>query len=264
MSAPQIFSFEPIGVFHCGEKYRYDAPRQGVFANGNIGVIELEKGKNYEQALADLSGVERLWVIFVFHNNSAWKAKTSPPVSPDRKIGLFATRSPYRPNPIGLSCVELVKIEGLKIYIRNFDLLDGSPILDIKPYISQADSFPESRVAWLQEAKKQEFTLEYSSEFLEKVAFIRDNSSLDPMRFCEVQLTINPLDGKRKRLIHCGANSYIIAFRTWRIDFCLDAKNSIIRVENIKSSYSPTELIDIENDKYGDKQLHVNFIDKFS
>jgi tRNA (Thr-GGU) A37 N-methylase len=88
--------------------------------------------------------VERIWLLFVFHNNSNWKAQSSPPVAPNRKIGVFATRSPYRPNPIGLSCVELVKIEKLKIYVRNFDLLDNTPILDIKPYIPYSDSFPDA------------------------------------------------------------------------------------------------------------------------
>ena len=263
MKDAQKFSFEPIGVFHCGEKYRYDAPRQGVFANGNIGVIELDKGKNYEQALSDLDGVERLWVVFVFHNNSGWKAKTSPPVAPARKIGVFATRSPYRPNPIGLSCVELVKVEGLRIFVRNFDLLDGSPILDIKPYISLADSFPESRVAWLEEAEKKEFSLEYSPEFIEKNEFIKNNSQLDPMRFCEVQLSINPLDNKRKRLTHCGENRYIIAFRTWKIEFCIDEENFAVKIKNIRSSYMQAELLDLNCDKYNDKQLHRDFIAKF-
>ncbi|MBR7128394.1 MAG: tRNA (N6-threonylcarbamoyladenosine(37)-N6)-methyltransferase TrmO [Lentisphaeria bacterium] len=257
------FSFAPIGFFKCDEKYRYDTPRQGVFANGNVGVIELAKGCNFEQALQDLDGVERIWVIFVFHNNSNWKTLSSPPIAPDRKIGVFASRSPYRPNPIGLSCVELVKVEGLKIYIRNFDLLDGTPILDIKPYISVADSFPDSRVAWLEEANKKEYKLEFSIDFQKKSEFIYQKSKLDPQKFCEVQLSVNPLDYRRKRLTEFENNLYVIAFRTWRIEFRIFEECKKILVQDIFSNYTIDELADSASDKYNDKKLHAEFREKF-
>lgn len=257
MALGEKFCFEAIGVFRCDEKYRYDTPRQGVFANGNIGVIELAKGRNFEQAIVDLAGVERLWLLFVFHNNSNWKAKTSPPVAPNRKIGVFATRSPYRPNPIGLSCVELVKIEGLKIFVRNFDLLDGTPILDIKPYISLADSFSQSRVNWLDEAKKEEYFLEFSDRFLKKSEIIYQKGKLDPIKFCEVQLSVNPLDAERKRIMKIANDEFVISFRTWRIKFSLEQNSRILHVSDIDSGYSDLELSNIQEDKYGDKKLHL-------
>ena len=252
-------TFSPIGIFHCSEEYRYDTPRQGVFADGNIGVIELAKGQNFEQALKDLDGVERIWLLFVFHNNSNWKAQSSPPVAPNRKIGVFATRSPYRPNPVGLSCVELIKIEKLKIYVRNFDLLDNTPILDIKPYIPVADSFPGSRVTWLEEAKKEEFSVAFSPLFEKQSEFILQHGNLDVKNFCKVQLSINPLDGSRKRLQKVSENTYIIAFRTWRIIFTINFSSHQIDVCEINSAYTQAELLDLLNDKYNDKKVHLYF-----
>lgn len=257
-----MFTFEEIGRFYCDENYRYDAPRQGVFANENEGVIELRRGKNFEQALEDLAGVERIWVIFVFDQNKNWKTKTNPPVAPNRKIGVFATRSPYRPNPIGLSCVELVRIDGLKLYIRNFDLLNNTPVLDIKPYISMADAFNDSRVAWLEEAEKLEYTIEFSELFLAQSDFIYQACNFDIRNFCQIQLSVNPLDKNRKRIEEVGDNLYEIAFRTWRISFVL-FENELLRVMSIRSNYSPIELTDLAHDKYNDKLLHFAFVRKF-
>ena len=139
------FRFEPIGfVKSGGGTYPQEAPRQAAFAS-NEGVIELLPGRNFEQALEDLAGFERIWLVFVFDRNRNWKPKVLPPDGSSRKRGVFATRSPHRPNPVGLPAVELLRIEGRSVHIRNFDLLDGTPILDIKPYIPEADAFPASR-----------------------------------------------------------------------------------------------------------------------
>ena len=143
---------EPIGfVKSGGGNYPQEAPRQAVFAR-NSGVIELLPGHGYEQALEDLGGFERIWLIFLFdRNGGGWKPKVRPPDGSVHKRGVFATRSPHRPNPLGISAVELDRIEGRKLFIRNFDLLDGTPILDIKPYIPAADAFPNARAGWRDE-----------------------------------------------------------------------------------------------------------------
>ena len=163
------YSFKAIGVLRGGGEFPQQAPRQGVYAR-NEGYIELFPHCNYEQALEDLGGFERIWLLFVFDRNVNWKPKVLPPYGIDRKVGTFASRSPYRPNPVGLSAVELVKIEGLKVYIRNFDLLDGTPILDIKPYIPEVD-FTVEIVASTDgvtkkdaEGKLSHFTTAYDSE----------------------------------------------------------------------------------------------------
>ena len=161
------FTFKPVGYVYCGQQYRSEAPRQGVFAE-NEGIIRFEKGHNFEhiisldkqielnfeQALADLKGFSRIWVIFCFHLNDNWKPLVQPPVvGQKKKVSVFATRSPHRPNPIGMSCVELIKVDGLDVHIRDFDMLNDSPVLDIKPYIPRVDSFPDAQIGWLENAK---------------------------------------------------------------------------------------------------------------
>ena len=122
--------FEPIGTFHCTARYPYDAARQSPIAESNGGCVLLEIGHNHEQALQDLEGFSHIWLIYVFHHNPNWRPMVQPPRA-SRKVGVFASRAPYRPNPIGLSCVELISIQGLCVNVGPHDLLDGTPILDI-------------------------------------------------------------------------------------------------------------------------------------
>ena len=108
----------PIGSFFGDAVYKYDVPRQGSLFAGHPGRIELKPGNNFEMALRDLEGFERIWVIFQFHENEGWRPTTRPPVPPKGRdrVGTFASRSPYRPNPIGLSCVRLLSAGYQTVY----------------------------------------------------------------------------------------------------------------------------------------------------
>ena len=194
------FEFTPIGTFYCDQQYRFETPRQGVFAH-NSGWIELNDDRNLLDACHDLAGVERIWIVFCFHLNRNWRPFIRPPVSPDgRRIGVFATRAPYRPNPVGLSCVELDRVEKRKLFIRNHDLLNDTPVLDIKPYIPSADSFPDSKVSWLDKANMEKWKLEYSPKARKQIEWLKRNGGPDLYNFAEVQLTIDPFNTRRKRV----------------------------------------------------------------
>ncbi|MGB1013854.1 MAG: tRNA (N6-threonylcarbamoyladenosine(37)-N6)-methyltransferase TrmO [Nannocystaceae bacterium] len=151
----QAITLRPIGVVHSPYTERFGTPRQPPITQQVLGdeakpgFIELHPGHNYDQALRDLDGFERIWVVFVFHLNHGWNPMVRPPRGPGHKQGLFATRAPHRPNPIGLSCLELDRIEGRSVYVRGLDILDKTPVLDIKPYIPYADAFPQARAGWL-------------------------------------------------------------------------------------------------------------------
>ena len=112
-------------------------------------VIEFVDGFPAE-AFHDLVGFERIWLIFQFDRSEGWKAQVRPPRGGGKR-GVLATRSPHRPNAIGLSAVELVAVEASGLRVRGMDLLDGTPILDIKPYVPYADAFPESAAGWIDE-----------------------------------------------------------------------------------------------------------------
>ncbi len=137
--------FRPIGVVRSPFTWREEAPRQPDLATSD-GEIRLLAG--HHNCLKDLAGFERIWVLAWFHRSHGWKPQIVPPR--DRvKRGVLATRAPDRPNPIGLSCVRLVAVYGGSILIRDHDLLDGTPVLDIKPYIPAYDAHPEANAGWV-------------------------------------------------------------------------------------------------------------------
>ena len=124
------------------------------------GRIEFTKKYAVKEALRGLEGFSRIWLIWGFSQNKPAKGEWQPTVRPPRlggnaAMGVFATRSPYRPNPLGLSCVELVGMDGTNLIVKGADLADGTPIFDIKPYIPYADSFPDAAAGFANEAPEK-------------------------------------------------------------------------------------------------------------
>lgn len=141
-----LASLTPIGLIRTPFKEPAGTPIQPVFAGDSEGVVEVFP--EYADGLRDLDGFERIWLLY-------WLDRAPPPrlrLVPFRdsvERGLFATRAPCRPNPIGLSCVRLLGVRGNLLTVGGVDLLDGTPVLDIKPYVPQFDAFPQSRAGWL-------------------------------------------------------------------------------------------------------------------
>lgn len=256
--APDYFSFQAIGFVESERKYRFETPRQAVFAEQGS-FIRFVPDARMAQAAADLRGFDRVWVLFCFHLNlgKPWKAKVRPPVSPDgARYGVFATRSPHRPNPIGLSCVELLSISDDGLGIGPNDLLDGTPVLDIKPYIPEADAFPDVAAGWRDMAVAAAWEIDFSAEALDIAGKILSLSGLDLIGFCKLQLGSNPFDRRRKRVRELGGNEYAIGCRTWQIRFEADLQNRKIQVREIQSNYTDDELSDHAPDPYADKDVH--------
>lgn len=151
---PTAFTFQPIGRVSSPYGQRIDAPHQPTVVAGTESgapaeaVIELSDALPQE-ALRGLEGFERIWVLFCFHRSEGWAPLVKPPRSAAGRQGVLATRSPHRPNALGLSAVELVAVEGRSLRVRGIDFLDGTPVLDIKPYVPYADAFPEARAGWI-------------------------------------------------------------------------------------------------------------------
>ncbi|NLZ64359.1 MAG: tRNA (N6-threonylcarbamoyladenosine(37)-N6)-methyltransferase TrmO [Lentisphaerae bacterium] len=254
-----MLQLEPIGFFHTQAQYPYDVPRQGVLAAGNSGVIELLPGKGFEQALEDLDGFSHLWVIFWFHLNQSWHAKVRPPRHRERKVGVFASRSPYRPNPLGLSVLKIKDINGLKIQVQDHDLLDGTPILDLKPYLPYADSFPEASAGWTAATPSESHSVHFSPLAEQQLQWLSQNGLGCLKTFLCVQLASDPLNPARHRLV-CLQGCTALAYRTWRACFSINARD--VEVEAILSGYSSTELLQA-SDQYHDKELHRRFLEVF-
>jgi len=252
-------TFDPIGIFRCDQRYAYDAPRQGTLAVEATGVVELVSGRNLEQAVQDLAGFERIWLLYLFHHNESWKPLVRPPRG-ERKVGVFASRAPYRPNPIGLSCVRLVAVEGTRVLVAEHDLLDGTPVLDIKPYLPYADSFPEARAGWVDELAEPEFAVTFSPEAETQLDWLEGQGLVALRPFLRDQLSIRPTDPSRKRLRQLGPDRWEIAYRTWRAEFVLLPGE--VRVQSVGSGYQAEELASTA-DRYEDKALHRSFVARF-
>jgi len=143
-------AIEIIGRARTPWKRREDAPHQPNAAPDTEGVLEI--APEYRAALADLDTFERIWVIFLFDRSRGWAAKVKPPRGGPKR-GVFATRAPNRPSQIGMTCVALdgVDIDSGVIRVRGIDLLDDTPIIDIKPYLPMVDAWPNAGHGWLEQ-----------------------------------------------------------------------------------------------------------------
>ncbi len=128
--------YHPIGMFQTDLTPLTGAPRQGIIQSENKGIIEIFE--DYSDALRDIENYEFIIVLYHLHLSGGWHSIVTPPNS-KRSFGLFATRSPNRPNPIGFSVIRLDKIENNKLFVSGIDAYDGTPVLDIKPWIPSID-----------------------------------------------------------------------------------------------------------------------------
>ena len=154
-------TLEPVAVYRGALGSKFGIPRQSGLVPSLRGRIVFEPAYRNRDALRGLEGFDRIWLIWGFSANRPAKGEWQPTVRPPRlggntALGVWATRSPYRPNPLGLSCVELESIDGMELVVRGADLMDGTPIYDIKPYVVYADSFPEARSGFAASAPESE------------------------------------------------------------------------------------------------------------
>ena len=144
---------EPIGVLRADFKQKFCTPRQGSLAKSSRAVLELSPEWRGRGLLAELAGFSHVWVISHLHLNSTNKllAKVHPPRLRGRKVGLMASRSPHHPNQIGLTLARVLRCEGDVLELSEIDLVDGTPVLDLKPYVASADRPDAYMCGWVDE-----------------------------------------------------------------------------------------------------------------
>ena len=165
-----MYRFRPIGLIHSCFKEKFGIPRQSGLIPAAEATLELIPPFDRDEAVRGLKGFSHLWVLFLFPAQAAatWRPTVRPPrLGGNRRIGVFASRSPFRPNPIGLSAVRLTKIERVRgrlvLQLRGVDFLDGTPVLDIKPYIPYADSIPDASGGFASSAPGVPISVHYAS-----------------------------------------------------------------------------------------------------
>jgi tRNA-Thr(GGU) m(6)t(6)A37 methyltransferase TsaA len=200
------YEFEAIGLAQTPFSQRFGIPRQPGLVPEAKGILKINGHPDFKFALKRLEEFSHIWVLFVFHahGGNKWKPTIRPPrLGGKEKAGVFSSRSPHRPNPIGISVMELEKIDfdakgGPELHVRGVDLLDGTPILDVKPYIPYADSVPDANAGWAKEEIKKT-AVEFEPLALSKIktAELEGYSGLKDL--IEQLLTIDPRPGFQKR-----------------------------------------------------------------
>lgn len=235
-------TIEPIGLLEGGFATPQTAPRQGTLtcepARARIRLNPRFEGRpsNFKQALQDLDGFERAWLVFGFDRSQGWIPVVRPPRGDGTKRGVFATRAPHRPNGLGLTAVRILKVNDLELEIEGHDLLIGTPIYDIKPYVAGADAFPEVKQGWLDGIDEFRYQIEESDAFTNSLQALSapDRDSL--RQFVAEQLSFQPLDDSRKRVEarSDAVDQHTIAYQNWCIDFSLDESARTIRVADVR------------------------------
>lgn len=257
------YVFEPIGVVRSPFVERSDAPRQAALASDAEGRIELEAGRGFEHALEGLEAFEWVWILFVFHRNveeaRGWRPKVLPPRSATKQ-GVFATRSPHRPNPIGMTSARLERIEGLVVHVRGLDLLDRTPVLDLKPYVAYADAHPDARAGWLEAPDPLDaWRVEFDAIAAVQLEWLRGRGvDLEPALVRALALGPQPNPYRRIRRSPGDPAKMTLALKEWRADFVAAREERALRVLALRSGYRVKEIA-----QEGAPEVHRDFVAKF-
>ncbi len=224
-------NFEPIGLIHSSYKHLFGIPRQGRYATSNEAVLEILKPYSLKNITEGLEGFSHVWLIFVFHRNrnKVSPGKVHPPRLGGKKMGVLATRSPHRPNPIGLTCSELIKVEKDRLYLRGVDLVDQTPVLDVKPYVRDYDSYPDAQRGWLENCSLEVIPVSFSQNFENE--FNKNNLKnhfKEMIREC-LELDPRPLVYKdRPERVHTlSLDNWEIDFKYWNKQFLVEGLRPI-------------------------------------
>ena len=158
---------EPVGHIITPFSQKFGIPRQGAGLSIAKGEVKFSTNIKVAEACEGLEQFSHLWLVFQFHENAekGWSSKVRPPrLGGNDKLGVFATRSSFRPNGIGMSVVKLISVNKNSISVEGVDMLSGTPILDIKPYIAYADSLPNAQCSYAQESPSLPLKLIYSTQ----------------------------------------------------------------------------------------------------
>lgn len=183
--ANQDYQFRPVGWIESPYKEKFGTPRQPGLVDAPLGAVVLRDDLNSD-ALDGLKDYSHAWLIFVFHANQSFKTgrpfektKVHPPRLQGAAVGVFATRSPHRPNPVGLSLVKIERVEGRRLYIRGLDLIDGTPVLDIKPYLPTVEAPLDAFEGWSANLAPTQFEVEWSLEALGQLSAASENPTAE-------------------------------------------------------------------------------------
>ena len=167
----KIMTLKVIAYARNGHTDKFGIPRQSREDSPILTRIVFEPEYNVPEALRGIEGYSHLWLLWGFSEVDSWSPTVRPPrLGGNKRMGVFATRSPFRPNPIGLSSVRLVRVGQGELVVSGADVLDGTPIYDIKPYLSFSDSHPDAKNGFAEETKDYQLEVKWQVEDTTSIA----------------------------------------------------------------------------------------------
>ena len=255
-------TLKPIGVIRTHMRTKFQSPHQPTNTSHEESTIKLIPGMQLHVAVQDLASFDRIWLIWWFHRNESWRPLVLPPRGEAKRRGVFATRSPHRPNPIGITSVPLLGVQGLTLRIGSSDLVDGTPILDIKPYIPEVDAFPEASSGWLHEvdeylAAPKQYQIAISARAEEQLAWLRSEWEIDFLPKVTEVLTRDPRPHRTRRIKRVDQDTFQMGCGPWRVVFTL--VDNLVTIKEITSGYSRSLLYKDSSEWVPDQDAQVAF-----
>ncbi len=259
-------TLSPIGFLRTAKQVKFQALHQPSEVAAERNYLELLPGCDYETALRDLAGFSRVWLLSWFHRNQTWRPLVLPPRGPAKRRGVFATRSPHRPNPLGLTPVQLIAVEGRTLILGACDLVDGTPIFDLKPYIPAYDAFPDARAGWTDEvAAAQEIPPSFSVSLAPlaetQAEWLRANWQLDFRPRLFELLARDPTPHRTRRIRNNGDGQFNIGCGAWRAVFNVSKK--LVTIVALETGYPPSILKDLTLDDLPDREAQLAFLERW-
>ena len=259
---PESLSMTPIGHVRTASRFKFDAPSQPDASAAETNVIELLPGHNFELALQDLEGFDRIWLLWWFDRNKTWRPRVMPPRGPAKRRGVFSTRSPHRPNPIGLTCVTLLRVWDRYLEVGPLDLIDGTPIFDIKPYLRTVDAHPDSSLGWLESVEAAEqappkYAIIVSDRARAELAWLEQNYQIDFTERAFRILQRDPTPHRTRRILQIEENFFRIACGAWRMYFAIEPDRVVIL--EISKGYSDESLVQPGHEEIIDREAQIAF-----
>lgn len=255
-------TIKPIGFIRSGKALKFNARHQPDESQAETNLLEINEGDIYQKALQDLEGFERIWLIWWFHRNKDWRPQVLPPRGPAQRRGLFATRSPHRPNPLGITPVQLLGIKKNILILGPCDLVEGTPVFDIKPYIPSYDSFPDSKAGWIDEVDASlvappAFQVTFSKLAEAHMQWLLNDWQIDFRdRMLEI-LSRDPSPHRTRRIRSRHGDRFDIGCGAWYAVFKVEGK--LITILHLKPSFPLKFLNDPARPEIPDRDAQLAF-----